>query len=176
LRGRQEAARRDHQRLPGADARAAQGARPRHGLRHPARRLAPRPRAGRRDHGEGARRHEHGLPQGAPEGPGMSRKRRPDGPEGSGDNVEGQAPEVSALLPDSWRVHLPIFEGPLDLLLHLIKINKVEITDIPVATICDQFHAYLQPMEALNLDAAGEGIYEAGPLIPPKSKMPLPPP
>lgn len=106
----------------------------------------------------------------------MSRKRRPDGPEGAGDNVEGQAPEVSALLPDSWRVHLPIFEGPLDLLLHLIKINKVEITDIPVATICDQFHAYLQLMEELNLDVAGEYIYEAALLIHLKSKMLLPRP
>ena len=42
-------------------------------------------------------------------------------------------------LPEAWQVQLPIFEGPLDLLLHLIKINEVEITDIPVAVICDQF-------------------------------------
>ena len=82
--------------------------------------------------------------------------------------------EVTALLPDSWRVHLPMFEGPLDLLLHLIKLNKVEITDIPVATICDQFHAYLLLMEELNLDIAGEYIYEAALLIHLKSKMLLP--
>ena len=56
----------------------------------------------------------------------------------------------AGLLPESWRVHLPIFEGPLDLLLHLIKINQVEITDIPVARICDQFHAYLALMEELT--------------------------
>jgi segregation and condensation protein A len=79
-------------------------------------------------------------------------------------------------LPESWRVHLPIFEGPLDLLLHLIKINQVEITDIPVATICDQFHAYLALMEELNLDIAGEYIYEAALLIHLKSKMLLPRP
>ena len=85
--------------------------------------------------------------------------------------------EASAgLLPESWRVHLPVFEGPLDLLLHLIKLNKVEITDIPVATICDQFHAYLQLMEELNLDVAGEYIYEAALLIHLKSKMLLPRP
>jgi segregation and condensation protein A len=78
------------------------------------------------------------------------------------------------LLPDSWRVQLPIFEGPLDLLLHLIKINKVEITDIPVAVICDQFHEYLRIMEELNLDVAGEYIYEAALLIHLKSKMLLP--
>jgi segregation and condensation protein A len=80
------------------------------------------------------------------------------------------------LLPPAWRVQLPVFEGPLDLLLHLIKLNKVEITDIPVAVICDQFHAYLQLMEELNLDIAGEYIYEAALLIHLKSKMLLPRP
>ena len=80
------------------------------------------------------------------------------------------------LLPAAWQVHLPIFDGPLDLLLHLIKLNRVEITDIPVATICDQFHAYLQLMEELNLDVAGEYIYEAALLIHLKSKMLLPRP
>jgi len=84
--------------------------------------------------------------------------------------------EGSAGLPESWQVHLPIFDGPLDLLLHLIKLNRVEITDIPVATICDQFHAYLQLMEVLNLDVAGEYIYEAALLIHLKSKMLLPRP
>lgn len=82
----------------------------------------------------------------------------------------------SDLLPASWRVQLPAFEGPLDLLLHLIKVNQVEITDIPVAIICDQFHAYLQLMEELNLDIAGEYIYEAALLIHLKSKLLLPRP
>jgi segregation and condensation protein A len=81
-----------------------------------------------------------------------------------------------SLLPESWQVHLPIFDGPLDLLLHLIKINRVEISDIPVATICDQFHAYLSLMEELNLDVAGEYIYEAALLIHLKSKLLLPRP
>ncbi len=90
-------------------------------------------------------------------------------------NGEGQA-EPTSLLPESWKVHLPVFDGPLDLLLHLIKMNRVEITDIPVATICDQFHAYLQLMEELNLDVAGEYIYEAALLIHLKSKMLLPRP
>jgi segregation and condensation protein A len=85
-------------------------------------------------------------------------------------------PESPASLPESWRVHLPIFEGPLDLLLHLIKINRVEITDIPVAVICDQFHEYLRLMEELNLDIAGEYIYEAAVLIHLKSKLLLPRP
>jgi segregation and condensation protein A len=109
---------------------------------------------------------------------------------GGGNDAGGEAPAAPAgaadaagendaggdLLPASWRVQLPAFEGPLDLLLHLIKLNRVEITDIPVATICDQFHAYLQLMEELNLDVAGEYIYEAALLIHLKSKMLLPRP
>ena len=92
--------------------------------------------------------------------------------------AEALSPDAGqgGLLPEAWRVHLPVFDGPLDLLLHLIKITKVEITDIPVATICDQFHAYLQLMEELNLDIAGEYIYEAALLIHLKSKLLLPRP
>jgi segregation and condensation protein A len=77
-------------------------------------------------------------------------------------------------LPESWRVRLPVFEGPLDLLLHLIRVNEVEVTDIPVALICDQFHEYLNLMEVMNLDVAGDYIYMAAYLIHLKSKMLLP--
>lgn len=83
---------------------------------------------------------------------------------------------ASSLLPAEWRVDLPVFEGPLDLLLHLVKINEVPITEIPVARVCDQFHEYLRLMEELNLDIAGEYIYEAAQLIHIKSKMLLPRP
>ena len=86
------------------------------------------------------------------------------------------APPVGGLLPESWRVQLPVFEGPLDLLLHLIRINQVEITDIPVATICDQFHDYLRLMDELDLDVAGEYVYEAALLIQIKSRLLLPRP
>lgn len=86
------------------------------------------------------------------------------------------APPVGRLLPEDWRVQLPVFEGPLDLLLHLIRINQVDITDIPVATICDQFHEYLRLMEELDLDIAAEYIYEAALLIQLKSKLLLPRP
>jgi len=87
------------------------------------------------------------------------------------------APEsLKSVLPEAWKVHLPIFDGPLDLLLHLIKVNQVEISDIPVALICDQFHEYLSLMEKLALDVAGEYIYEAAQLIQLKSKMLLPRP
>lgn len=79
-------------------------------------------------------------------------------------------------LPESWRVCLPVFEGPLDLLLHLIKVDEVEISDIPVARICAQFHEYLGLMEELDLDVAGEYVYEAAQLIHLKSRMLLPRP
>ena len=80
------------------------------------------------------------------------------------------------LLPASWRVRLPEFEGPLDLLLHLIRVNEIEITDIPVALICDQFHEYLGLMDELDLDIAAEYIYEAALLIQLKAKVLLPQP
>lgn len=104
------------------------------------------------------------------------RRRRKGEEEPPAEPAETTAGEGGSLLPEAWRIQLPVFEGPLDLLLHLIKINKVEITDIPVATVCDQFHAYLGLMEELNLDIAGEYIYEAALLIHIKSKMLLPRP
>ncbi len=81
-----------------------------------------------------------------------------------------------AALPSSWKVHLPIFEGPLDLLLHLIKINEVDIYDIPVNLICGQFHEYLTMMEELDLDIASDYLFEAAQLIQLKSRMLLPRP
>ena len=86
-------------------------------------------------------------------------------------NLEGNSTRG---LPEEWRVELPTFEGPLDLLLHLVKINEVELTELPVALICDQFHGYLQLMEELNLDIAAEYIYEAALLIYLKSRLLLP--
>lgn len=106
----------------------------------------------------------------------LSEAPEPEDPAGIGEG--GELPpgtdEGGGLLPAAWRIHLPAFDGPLDLLLHLIKVNKVEITDIPVAIICDQFHEYLDLLEVLNLDVAGEYIYEAALLIHLKSKMLLP--
>lgn len=80
----------------------------------------------------------------------------------------------SGALPADWRVKLPSFEGPLDLLLRLVQINEVEITDIPVAAVCDQFQEYLGLMEELNLDIAAEYVFEAAYLIHLKSKLLLP--
>jgi segregation and condensation protein A len=84
------------------------------------------------------------------------------------------SPATVSKLPAAWRVTLPVFEGPLDLLLELIKVNQVALTDIPVALVCDQFHEYLSLMEELDLDIAGEYIYEAAVLIQLKSRMLLP--
>jgi segregation and condensation protein A len=69
---------------------------------------------------------------------------------------------------------LEIFEGPLDLLLHLIKKNEVSITDIPIATITEQYLATLELMQTLNLDTAGEFLVMAATLIHIKSRTLLP--
>ena len=70
--------------------------------------------------------------------------------------------------------HLEAFEGPLDLLLSLIQKNKVEITDIPIALICDQYMAYITEAERLDMDLASEFIVMASELMLIKSKMLLP--
>lgn len=78
---------------------------------------------------------------------------------------------------DPYTVKLEIFEGPLDLLLHLIRRNQVDIYDIPIATITDQYLDYLKMMRSLNLDVAGEFLLMAATLLHIKSKtlLPLPP-
>jgi len=75
----------------------------------------------------------------------------------------------------SYRVKLEVFEGPLDLLLHLIKKDEVDIYDIPVARITDQYLQYLELMEEMNLDVAGEYLVMAATLTHVKSRMLLPP-
>jgi segregation and condensation protein A len=72
------------------------------------------------------------------------------------------------------RVRLEIFEGPLDLLLHLIKRNEVEITDIPIASITAQYLAYIDLIRDLNLDLAGEFLVMASTLTLIKSRLLLP--
>jgi len=74
----------------------------------------------------------------------------------------------------STNFQLEIFEGPLDLLLHLIKKNEVNITDIPIATITEQYLATLELMQTLNLDMAGEFLVMAATLIHIKSRILLP--
>ncbi len=75
----------------------------------------------------------------------------------------------------AYRVKLDIFEGPLDLLLYLIKKNEVDIYDIPIAIITEQYLEYMDLMKVLNLDRVGEFLVMASTLVKIKSKMLLPP-
>ena len=72
-------------------------------------------------------------------------------------------------------VQLKIYEGPLDLLLHLIKKNELDIVDIPIASITEQYLSALELMQGLNLDVSGEYLVMAATLLHIKSKMLLPP-
>lgn len=79
------------------------------------------------------------------------------------------------VLQSSYAVRLPAFEGPLDLLLHLIKKNEVNIYDIPIALITRQYLEYLDLIKSFNLTVAGDFLVMAATLIHIKSKMLLPP-
>ncbi len=76
----------------------------------------------------------------------------------------------------SYRIQLQNFEGPLDLLLFLIRKSEVDICDIPVAEITQQYMAYLEVIELLDLDHASEYILMAATLIRIKAQMLLPRP
>jgi segregation and condensation protein A len=82
---------------------------------------------------------------------------------------------VESVLPDDApRITLPLFEGPLDLLLYLIRRDQIDIHDIPIAPITRQYMEYLELMKELNLDVAGEFMVMAATLIHIKSKMLVP--
>jgi segregation and condensation protein A len=74
----------------------------------------------------------------------------------------------------SYKLKLSNFEGPLDLLLHLIKMNEVDIYDIPISTITDQYVEYLKLMRELDLEIASEFLVMAATLMEIKSRMLLP--
>lgn len=75
----------------------------------------------------------------------------------------------------TYKVKLEVFEGPLDLLLFLIKKEEVDIYDIPIAKITDQYLEYLELMQLLDLSIAGEFLVMAATLMHIKSKLLLPP-
>ena len=75
----------------------------------------------------------------------------------------------------TFQIKLDMFEGPLDLLLHLIREHQLDILDIPIATITDEYLRYLALMQELDLDVAGEFLLMAATLIHIKSRMLLPP-
>ena len=70
--------------------------------------------------------------------------------------------------------HLQVFEGPLDLLMHLLKKNKLSIYDIHIASITEQFFAYLEQMDELNMEISSEFLVVAAQLLLIKSRMLLP--
>lgn len=76
---------------------------------------------------------------------------------------------------DNYRVRLEVFEGPMDLLLYLIKKDEIEIKDIPIAHITEQYLEYLNLMRELDIAVAGDFLVMASTLIYIKSKMLLPP-
>lgn len=74
----------------------------------------------------------------------------------------------------SYQINLEVFEGPFDLLFHLIEKNEVDIYDIPIHEITDQYLGYLHQMQAIDMDVASEFIVMAATLLEIKSKMLLP--
>jgi segregation and condensation protein A len=74
----------------------------------------------------------------------------------------------------SYKIKLEIFEGPLDLLLYLVKKDHLNIYDIPIAKVTEQYLQYLELMQLLNLNIAGEFLVMAATLMQIKSKMLLP--
>lgn len=86
------------------------------------------------------------------------------------------APEAPEALDPNFRIELPNFEGPLDLLLHLIRKHELDILDLPISFITDKYLEYLGLMATLNLDVASEYLVMAATLAHIKSKMLLPRP
>src|SRR6185295_5454312 len=145
---------------PGADPRAARGDSGETGSPQgdPVRRIEARP--------EGRRRHARARPRGDEDFLSVSMVNR--------DPVEHATDFESAA--DAFPVKLSNFEGPLDLLLHLIRKHELDIHDIPIALITAQYLDAIALLQELDLDVAGEYIVMAATLIHIKSKMLLPRP
>jgi segregation and condensation protein A len=94
------------------------------------------------------------------------------GTDPSTDSVE--APAEFAEASDQYKVKLSMFEGPLDLLLYLIRKEEVSIYDIPIARITEQYLEYLNAMQQLDIGVAGEFLVMAATLIHIKTQMLLP--
>jgi segregation and condensation protein A len=92
-----------------------------------------------------------------------------------GQAVSGEEPFiVDEATDDALRLHLDQFEGPFEVLLYLIKAQEIDIFDIPISKITDQYIRFLELMREENLDVAGEFLVMAATLIQIKSKMILP--
>ncbi len=86
------------------------------------------------------------------------------------------APELQTAIPDLPPVQLDAFEGPLDILLHLIRSQKMEIFDIPIATVTAQYLEIIKANKVQDLDVAGDYLVMASTLMQLKSRMLLPRP
>ena len=75
----------------------------------------------------------------------------------------------------SYKLKLDIFEGPLDLLLYLIKKNDIDVKDIPIAKVTEQYMQYIEMMKMMNLEVIGDFLVMAATLMQIKSRMLLPP-
>jgi segregation and condensation protein A len=128
--------------------------------------VEPNPtRGGRVEHPTGA----------APAGTPHARSPSEEQPVATMINVAGASPEIFPdLETDDLKIILGDFEGPLDLLLHLIRQEQVSIYDIPVARITDAYLKYLQLMQELDIAVAGDFLVMAATLIELKTKMLLP--
>jgi segregation and condensation protein A len=102
-------------------------------------------------------------------------EQKPDEQKPDQQKADSLAGDHESTLPeDAPRILLPLFEGPLDLLLYLIRRDKIDIHDIPIAPITRQYMEYLDLMKELNLDIAGDFMVMAATLIHIKSKMLVP--
>ena len=79
------------------------------------------------------------------------------------------------MIEEELKISLPLYEGPLDLLLDMIRKQKLDIYDIPIATVTEQYLDYLHLMQEMNVDLASEFLLIAAQLIYIKSRMLLPP-
>ena len=91
-----------------------------------------------------------------------------------GTTATAAAADFTSQMGDDYRIQLPVFEGPLDLLLHLIRREQLNIYDIPVASICKNYLEHLELMCAPDCNVAGEFFVMAASLIQLKSQLLLP--
>jgi segregation and condensation protein A len=89
---------------------------------------------------------------------------------------EANAPGAALRAPSGYRVQLATFEGPLDLLLHLIQAHELDVMDIPIGFVTEKYVEYVMLMQELNIDIASEYLVMAATLAHIKSKMLLPTP
>jgi len=95
---------------------------------------------------------------------------------GSAHPPEAQPSDAASASPIGYRVSLPMFEGPLDLLLHLVQKHELDILNIPIAFITEKYTAYILLLDELNIDLASEYLVMAATLVHIKSRMLLPNP